>query len=299
MMVLPSYEGGRVERLAFTPEGEWLVSVASHPLRRERSAPVRLWNCFDGRQYYRQPVPTHYGMCRALSTNGDLSAWIAHTTRGNGICIWDAFESRERLFVPAPHSAIGFVAFDTNDEIVLFRNDVSRLGLFSLERRELIATERWPDAFQIPRIEFVPGTNVKRLAASIRKLVTLMEAESKRRPSAEGYFEQLVFSFDGAWIAGMRSESIQVWDAASLTEKWFHKQETARLQSISFSRDQHTLAGTFDNGTVVLWNTADGRVRQSYQWNIGSLGAIAFAPDGLTCAVGGEEGRIVIWDLDD
>ena len=59
MLVLPSYEGGRVERLAFTPEGEWLVSVASHPLRRERSAPVRLWNCFDWRQYYRQPVPTH------------------------------------------------------------------------------------------------------------------------------------------------------------------------------------------------------------------------------------------------
>src|SRR4051812_31504369 len=86
MLLLPGYEGGTVERLAFTPDGLWLASQATHPRTRYRSAPGRWWNRFAGLQLYLPTLPELCEVCLALSPDGRLSAW---GSSGNAVHVWD------------------------------------------------------------------------------------------------------------------------------------------------------------------------------------------------------------------
>ena len=49
------------------------------------------------------------------------------------------------------------------------------------------------------------------------------------------------------------------------------------------------------SSSLRCWDTA-GRLRHSFDWQVGEVGAVAFAPDGLTAAAGGYE-TILVWDV--
>jgi len=56
------------------------------------------------------------------------------------------------------------------------------------------------------------------------------------------------------------------------------------------------VASSAQQGTVGLWDTATGRVREQFAWRVGRLSCLTFSPDGLTCAAGCETG-VVVWDV--
>lgn len=67
--------------------------------------------------------------------------------------------------------------------------------------------------------------------------------------------------------------------------------------AVGFLPDGSVLTASSD-GTVRVWNPANGTELKRYDFGIGKLYSAAFSPDGLTCAAGGEKGRVVIWDVD-
>jgi WD40 repeat protein len=61
--------------------------------------------------------------------------------------------------------------------------------------------------------------------------------------------------------------------------------------------DRRILTGAHD-GSLRVWDAADGKPLKSFDWQIGPITAVSFAPDGLTCAAAGLNGKVVIWDVD-
>ena len=74
--------------------------------------------------------------------------------------------------------------------------------------------------------------------------------------------------------------------------------ESKQMNASVFSpAGRRILTGAHD-GSLRVWDAADGKPVRSFDWQIGPVTAVAFAPDGLTCAAAGLNGKVVIWDAD-
>lgn len=308
MLLLPGYEDGRVERLAFTADGEWLASIATHPRDAERSAPVRLWNRFNASQKYLRPRPRHYGRCLALSPDGQLSAWSSWTTRDVVLCIWDnlAGEIASISGLAMPNHAVAFshqlnlVAMSSYNRISLYQT-VTGLLHQSFQLQQIIGRSRLdehdhdePDTLMFTPNDLSIAIGHRNAALTIFNHSGEQFARQLRAPAGS----RPTLAVSESLLAVSAGGSIEVLDLKSADLLWSLPDDPKVRTSLAFSPDGQTLA-VASGQSVSLYESFRGIRLAGYSWNIGQLGAVAFAPDGLTCAVGGEEGRIVIWDLDD
>lgn len=301
MLLLPSYEGGRIERLAFTPDGEWLVSVAAHPKSTYRNAPLRLWNRYTGLQRYSSDAPPDF-RCLALSADGVLSAWEFGTS-GHAISIWNNIEAKEQIRASMRGFSESLPAFSRDHSLIAtVTRQRTVVSIFSTTNGKLQTTLTAPALGRITDLAFSPDSG--QVAVAGPHLPTLVFDISRQRVVSDihelnpGSF--ITYSNDGSLLANLKWSGVAVWEPRTTPQlRWRWDRKLPYCSAFAFSPNDQTLAAAFSNGSVIFWNALDGREQRSYQWDIGDLGAIAFAPDGLTCAVGGSDGRIVIWDLDD
>jgi WD40 repeat protein len=303
MLLLPSYEGGRIERLAFTADGEWLVSVASHPHASLRNAPLRLWNRYTGLQRYVSDVPPDFGRCLALSEDGVLSAWEAFSMRGRALSLWDNIEATEQIQLPLDEPQEGLPTF-SRDHTVVARVVRERgcIGIFSTITGAQERSVVMPGSYRVWDTALSPNADELAVVGADRKIVFLdlaLEQPGSElvEPNVGGF---ILYSNNGSLLANLKWSGVAVWEPRATAKlKWRWDRKRPYCSAFAFSPNDQTLAAAFSYGSVIFWNATDGREQRHYQWDIGDLGAIAFAPDGLTCAAGGSDGRIVIWDLDE
>jgi WD40 repeat protein len=67
------------------------------------------------------------------------------------------------------------------------------------------------------------------------------------------------------------------------------------VTSVAFSPNTSVIASGSTDGSVNLWDPADGRLLLSLTGHSGAVLSVAFAPDGLTLASGGEDQTIRVW----
>jgi len=73
------------------------------------------------------------------------------------------------------------------------------------------------------------------------------------------------------------------------------------VTSVSFSPDGKTLASSsgIGDGTIKLWNVADGREIRSLNGHQSSVISVSFSPDGKTLASGGGANTLKLWNVAD
>jgi serine/threonine protein kinase len=76
--------------------------------------------------------------------------------------------------------------------------------------------------------------------------------------------------------------------------------------TVAFSPDGSKLAAAYGNGTVILWNPADGRAVRTLEGPLQFVSSVAFSPDGRTLASGTGywthrelDGLVDLWDVAD
>ena len=111
------------------------------------------------------------------------------------------------------------------------------------------------------------------------------------------FFGRVHFTPDGTQVAITSHDfSVQVLDVASGTVVQQLAGDTTVLD-LTFSPDGTLLVATYDNGMVVVWNTADYSVAASYRGAQGGYFAIAVLPSGASMAAADITGAITLLDL--
>ena len=117
----------------------------------------------------------------------------------------------------------------------------------------------------------------------------------------EGRIWSTTFSPDGKTLACGTGKSVELWDIAERKVSTILRGHGKEVVSLAFSPDGRILASGSWDGTVRLWNLADGQPIDTLRgfYVAYSAGALAFSSDGgrLAFATQGSTGEISIWDI--
>ncbi len=109
-----------------------------------------------------------------------------------------------------------------------------------------------------------------------------------------GAAASLAWSPDGLSLAVATTAGAYLFDAQTLTET-AHLTPTAALTALAWSPDGLSLAGGGQDGDILLWQAADGTLRNRLHTGGAAVTALAWSPDGAQLAIGRADGTLSLW----
>jgi WD40 repeat protein len=109
---------------------------------------------------------------------------------------------------------------------------------------------------------------------------------------------RLAWSPDRLRLAGVREDRFVVMEQDGNT--WYVSARSRHhFSSLVFHPSgRRVLVGSGD-GTVRLYDPANGAVVKVFAWPVGKVRSVAVSPDGMLAAAGGDKGQVVVWDVDE
>ncbi len=111
-----------------------------------------------------------------------------------------------------------------------------------------------------------------------------------------GGIRRVAFGADLVAVDGSNSQSVELWDLSTESEKPRQKLQPknhATISALAFTPDGKTLATSYSGGQICLWDATRGSELARFQGDKLGVRALAFAPDGRTLAWTGlrQQGR--------
>ncbi len=86
-------------------------------------------------------------------------------------------------------------------------------------------------------------------------------------------------------------------DIKSYEQKLLIRNSEILLSPIAFSKDGTVFASTWDYGTLVLRETASGKIRKAITTPLEWASIVLFSPDEKSIVEGDDNGDVIIWDI--
>lgn len=309
---------GPVFSLAFSPDGKTLASGGSG-----QDYSVRLWDVASGIQI--AVLEGHTAQIAALSFNANGTQLETASYDGT-IHLWDAatgaaVETIDQTVSGGPIGVDNLATyFSADGSRLAYLNDMALgIDVFDLTTREQI-TVAGGDS---PLSALLTTAGMSRLSADGKMfaleqvdagpvhLIDLdagTEIKSLNRTDPDSYYyTALAISEDGQWLAAVDDTSaiIEVWNVEtgeSLPNITGHKPAegdvTLGVYGLAFNPDGSLLATASYDGTVRIWNPADGTQLASLPTSdIGGAGVVVWSPNGTLLASGNVDRTVQIWGV--
>ena len=290
--------GSNFWALAFSPDGRAVVSVSgvNAPEDVTHAGEVIFWDLTTGlaRIAIRTNVPFR---SVAFATNGQF---LAVGDFGGNIRKIGADQGKEIDTLRVPGQPVNAVAVSPDNSTILAGALNGSVLLWD-------TANKTNDAISIPggrvvnlalspsgRILVVGGQSGMAYVLDLSARIQPLQIQASLEPAT---VEAVAFSADGAqFITGCQLD-LKLWEAQfGKLVREFHGLKS-RVNSIALSPDGHAVAAVDSDGTLTMWNRANGLMLRSIQAHDGIAFDVVYSPDGKRLAtVGREDFQIKIWD---
>ncbi|MFI5461465.1 MAG: protein kinase [Isosphaerales bacterium] len=291
--------------VAFSQDGKRLASASL-----DRT--VKVWDAATGQETLTLKGHTDGVMRVAFSPDGRTLASAAwdHTVK-----LWDTTTDRDPLTLRGHEDAVVDVAFSPDGRTLASAGQDRTVRLWNVASAREIRTIRGHEA-PVDGVAFSPDgrtlASTSRLDGTV-KLWDVLASEDPQTLRGRGNVVRAVaYSPDGRILASAcQDDTVKLWDAATgqeirtldrSTEKEYRPSLRSAVfhaaneyKKVVFSPNGRTLASTYRDGTVKLWDVGTGR-------KVGVLPVIpvfdaAFSPDGRSIAIATMSDQLMIWDV--
>jgi WD40 repeat protein/serine/threonine protein kinase len=244
-----------------------------------------------------QPLPRNVSR---FHLRPDERQW-AFTDWSGWLHIWDA--QTQRPLVPARSLNAAGLAYSPDGQTLAVGTMSGQILLFASDTLELRHTLRGQGQ-AIRQLAFVDCG--RRLLAGDSTAVQMWDwavpQDAVRTVAHAGPLEALAFSPDGRWLASVSGSTAEVrlWDAHSRQLRLELTGHRLGCRHIAFNSAGTQLASAGHDGTVRLWDVADGRCVRAWAahkelWL--SVTGVVFSPDGTRLATAGWDHTLALWDV--
>jgi RNA polymerase sigma factor (sigma-70 family) len=310
--------GGRVQALAFSPDGVALASLG------DTTASLRLWQVPTGKEFGRLETPP-------AAANASFSCWTAVAFAADGKTMATADDAgtitfhdfspakppgqpspvlgKARLHFKPQGVLVTFLAF-LPDGILLGGTNDGRVYLWDLDGVE---AQRFGSAGAKKKHFYAVSADGKTLAmANANSDVMLWNVpkgvQLGNLPGSSGV-SSLALTADGKTVAvGGQKNTTRLWDAATrkATATLIGKEAQGKMpdpsqlvHGLAFTPNGKTLLSVDTNGKglIRVWDVAAGRESRQFEGLSGDGQVLALSPDGKTLAVSYQNAAIRLWDV--
>ncbi|KAG9079709.1 hypothetical protein FRC06_007572 [Ceratobasidium sp. 370] len=287
--------GGRIQSLAYSPDGAYIVSVSS-------GTTVRIWDARTG-QRVGQPLQGHTNLVYSVAYSPD-SAYIVTGSDDRTIRIWDA---RTGQGVGQPlrgHTgSVGSIAYSPDGAYIVSSSSDNTIRIWDAHTGQSVGQPLQGHTDFANSVAYSPDCAYI-VSSSRDKTIRIWDAhtgQSVGQPlqGHTGWVNSVAYSPDGAYIvSGSSDETIRIWDARTGQGVGQPLQgHTTWVNSVAYSPDgAYIVSGSLEN-TIRIWDARTGQsVGQPLQGHTSWVTSVAYSPDGAYIVSGSYDNTIRIWD---
>jgi len=296
-----SGDGYKIRAVAFSPDGKTLASGGWDNM-------VRFWNFESGKEIHTCAGHTNHIFDMAFAPDGKS---VASAGRDSTVRVWDAGSGQLLSTLKGHSGRISTIAFSSDGKTLASGGRDATLVLW-----ESPSTPRELVEFQHERpvqsLAFSPdGRTLASAGAQARErnsAVRLWDLEANKEIANfphPGVATIAVFSLNGTALATLSTDqNVRVWDFTSRAlVRTFPApskgSERGGCRGLCYSPDGTLLAAPAENGSVNLWDAAEGVTRTSLPGDGPNLTSVCFSPDGEFLAAGSLDQTVKVWRVSD
>jgi WD40 repeat protein/serine/threonine protein kinase/tetratricopeptide (TPR) repeat protein len=272
----------------FSPDGQLIAGA-------DNRGSVRLWDAATGRLVRELPAGDK-GRVRSVAFSPTDQRLLAVGYGGevdvSHVALWDLDAGTELARLPGATDLPNFFVDAINGPVdaLAFSPDGKLLAAGFGAKTMLVGGRRFP-------------TPLKVWEVATRRLI-------RRLSGHTNYCVSLAFSPDGRLLAsGSHDGTAIIWSTATWKAvHTLHNRVPARpedthymrqmVEDVAFSPDGKTLALASRQGSVQLWDVAEGKLLRALKGHSSAVVAVAFSPDGRTLVSGGTDQTVRLWNVE-
>ncbi|KIK53567.1 hypothetical protein GYMLUDRAFT_1025348 [Collybiopsis luxurians FD-317 M1] len=287
--ILQIQHGGRVNTVAFSPNGLKLVSGSD-----DRT--VCIWDALTGEQLLQMKGHTDWVCSVAFSSNGSK---VISGSQDGTVRLWNALTGEQEMIMIGHTDYIHSVAFSPDNRKVVSGSKDKTVRMWDAVTGNTLP-EMVGHTGEVSSVAFSPE-GAKIVSGSADKTICIWDAGTGEKLKLinghSGTVWSVVFSLDGArLVSGSADYTVCIWDAATGDNLMQMDGHINEVNSVAFSSDGSLVVSGSDDNTVRIWDTASGRQLKQMDGHSKRVWSAVFSPDGSKIMSGSDDGTIRIWD---